>query len=565
MPQNVEINWDSSTTIESAHYPKDTLDRAKYAQYLTNFLASKGYDESAENDDKKRNYVLNLNSEWGSGKTYFLRRWAEDLKTHHPVVYVDAWQQDYSDDPLMTVISSMTKQLREQAGKTEDKTMFSVVGKAGGLFKALAPAIVGGVTKKFTGIDFAAVMNDAEEANAESELKDEDDKPLDMSAAASKAVQYMLDEHDGKAKAISALKESVCQWLEAVIGLTDKNYPAFVLIDELDRCRPSYAVEMLETIKHIFNIKGVVFVVATDTEQLQHAVKAVYGEGFDAGIYLGRFFDARYTLRETDYEQLLEVHCDLHKISMSGLSDSGLTVWPRCADKAEKGNDDTETKIDIEKRNLSAILRAFGLSAREAIQVMERLASTITNMRPGSAMNLYYLVILMCMKEKYPEFFTKLKNKTIFSGNSQSAWNTFAHNLFLGETVLEIHIDTNSFFTEFLENNGGMKIRRQSQYLPTDTTVTLSNYFYNIHGSMQSGFSRDNSFSGLMSANRGSSSRGEVLTINNIDNWLQYGCHWVEEDCVVKDEGSVSNSPIERVSFYDRYKDLVELSTALDV
>ncbi|OBU37623.1 NTPase KAP [Photobacterium phosphoreum] len=512
MPQNVEINWTSSTTIEGTHYPKDTLDRAKYAQYLTNFLASKGYEESAEYDDKKRNYVLNLNSEWGSGKTYFLRRWAENLKANHPVVYVDAWHQDYSDDPLMTVISSMTKQLREQAGKKEDKAMFSVVGKAGGLFKALAPAIVGGITKKFTGIDFAAVMNGAEGANAESELTDEDDKPLDMSAAASKAVQYMLDEHEGKAKAISALKESVSQWLEAVTSLTEKNFPAFVLIDELDRCRPSYAVEMLETIKHIFNIKGVVFVVATDTEQLQHAVKVVYGEGFDAAIYLGRFFDARYTLRENNYEQLLEVHCDLYKVSMSGLSDSGLTVWPRCADK---GNNDTGTKIDIEKRNLSAILRAFGLSAREAIQVMERLVSTITNMRSGSAMNLYYLVILMCMKEKHPEFFTKLKNKIIFSGNSQSSWNTFAHNLHLEETLLEIHIDTNSFLTEFIESNGSIKIRRQSQYLPTDTTVTISNFFFYIHSSMQNGFNRDNTYSQLMSANRG----GERRSFDDKQYW----------------------------------------------
>ncbi len=560
MSQNIEINWTSSATIEGSHYPKDTLDRAKYAQYLTNFLASKGYEESAEDDDKKRNYVLNLNSEWGSGKTYFLRRWAEALKANHPVVYVDAWQQDYSDDPLMTVISSMTKQLREQVGKKEDKTMFSVVGKAGGLFKALAPAIVGGVTKKFTGIDFAAVMNDAEGANAESELTDEDDKPLDMSAAASKAVQYMLDEHEGKAKAISALKESVSKWLEAVTNLTGKNYPAFVLIDELDRCRPSYAVEMLEAIKHIFNIKGVVFVVATDTEQLQHAVKVVYGSGFNAGLYLGRFFDARYTLRENNYEQLLEVHCDLYKISMSGLSDSGLTVWPRCADQ---GNNDTRTKIDIEKRNLSAILRAFGLSAREAIQVMERLVSTITNMRSGSAMNLYYLVILMCMKEKYPEFFTKLKDKIIFSNDSQSAWNTFTNNLHLDETLLEIHIDTDSFLTEFIESDGRTKIQKQSRYLPVDTTVTISKFFFYIHRSMLNGFNRDNTYSQLARANSGVSER--ALTIANIGNWLQYGCNWVEEDCLVKDEGDGRKIPIEQVSFYNRYKDLVELSTALDI
>lgn len=548
---NVEINWNSSTTIENTHYPKDTLNRAKYAQYLTNFLASKGYDESVD-DDKKRNYVLNLNSEWGSGKTYFLRRWAEDLKVYNPVIYVDAWQQDYSDDPLMTVISSITRQLREQAGRTEDKAMFSVAGKAGGLFKALAPAIVGGVTKKFTGIDFAAVMNDTEEANAESELKGEDDKPLDMSAAASKAVQYMLDEHDGKAKAISALKESVSQWIEAVISLTDKKYPAFIFIDELDRCRPSYAVEMLETIKHIFNIKGIVFVVATDTEQLQHAVKVIYGEGFDADVYLGRFFDARYTLRETNYEQLLEVHCNLNKISMSGLSDCGLKVWPRCG-----------TNIEVEKRNLSAILRAFRLSAREAIQVMERLTSTITNMRSGSAINLYYLVILMCMKEKHPEFFTKLTNRGTFSGKSNNEWSTFVYNLLLEDIVLEIYIDTDSFLTEFVEReNDVVSTRRPSKFQPTYVTIPLDLYFFCVHSAMQRESSQDNIYSELMRASKGSSARASALTVSNIDIWLQYGCLCVEEEYAKKSEGDTLTA---EVSFYERYKDLVELSTDLDV
>ena len=86
--------------------------------------------------------------------------------------------------------------------------------------------------------------------------------------------------------------------MEGAVGLSagELDYPAFILIDELDRCRPSYAVEMLETIKHIFDIPKVVFVLATDTEQLQHAIKVIYGEGFDAQSYLGRFFQRRYTL-----------------------------------------------------------------------------------------------------------------------------------------------------------------------------------------------------------------------------------------------------------------------------
>ncbi|MCU8469643.1 KAP family NTPase, partial [Vibrio vulnificus] len=403
MPSNVVINWSQPVDIDGAHYPKDTLNRAKYAQYLTNFLASKGYDDSREGEDKKRNYVLNLNSEWGSGKTYFLKRWAEDLKAHHPVIYVDAWQQDYSDDPLMTVISSIVSQLREQAGRDEGNAAISVIGKAGGLFKALAPAVVGGVTKKFTGIDFAAVMNDAEGASAESDIKDEDGNALDMSAAASKAVQYMLDEHEGKAKAISALKQSVSQWLEAVKGLTDKQYPAFVFIDELDRCRPSYAVEMLETIKHIFDIKGVVFVVATDTRQLQHAVRVVYGQGFDADIYLGRFFNTRYTLKKMPLKELLSVHCDLDKLSLNALSQKGIEIWPK------------PTDTDVHLDNLSIIYRALKLSERESIQITERLVSIVDNLGFERSLDVYYLAVLMCLKEKHFKLYDQLQHVPMMS------------------------------------------------------------------------------------------------------------------------------------------------------
>jgi len=71
--------------------------------------------------------------------------------------------------------------------------------------------------------------------------------------------------------------------------------PVFVLIDELDRCRPPYAIAMLERIKHLFEIPDVVFVVATDSEQLVHSIRAVYGQDFSGSRYLTRFFDLSYT------------------------------------------------------------------------------------------------------------------------------------------------------------------------------------------------------------------------------------------------------------------------------
>ncbi|HIF9399100.1 TPA: KAP family P-loop NTPase fold protein [Photobacterium damselae] len=550
MTTSVKIDWDEPIIIDNISYPKDTLERAKYAQYLTNHLVTKGYDESRDENNKKLSYVLNLNSVWGSGKTYFLKRWAEDLKKHHPVIYIDAWKQDYSDDPLMTVVSSITKQLREQAGKSEDKSFAKVTGKASGLFKALMPAIAGGLTKKVTGIDFVAVMNDLKESDLEliNNQPAPSSSPIDMSAVASKAVQYMLDEHEGKAKAISALKNNVNEWVDAVIGLTQKNHPAFIFIDELDRCRPNYAIEMLEIIKHIFNIKGVVFVVATDTEQLQHAVKVIYGEGFDASVYLGRFFDARYTLKETNYIQFLEVHCDLHSIAISTLNDKGINVWPK---------PDWTSGVDIEQRNLSSILRAFNLSARETTQVMERLTSTITNIPSGMPLNLYYLVILICIKEKKPDFWGKLENDDIVIGNAKNEWNSsISYQLHLYKHNLEINIDTNYFLTTFVEKKATASLERSSRYSPTKIKVNLQDYFKAIHTAMMNNVSSESIYESLArnNANIGYST-GEQLTKDNLINWLQYGTFVIENK---KSTATIS-------SLYSRYKDLVELSISLDI
>jgi hypothetical protein len=80
----------------------------------------------------------------------------------------------------------------------------------------------------------------------------------------------------------------------------------FVLVDELDRCRPPYAIALLERIKHLFDIDNVVFVVATDTKQLGHAIGAVYGGGFNSTRYLGRFFNRTYYFEEVERRQFVD-------------------------------------------------------------------------------------------------------------------------------------------------------------------------------------------------------------------------------------------------------------------
>ena len=377
MSERLTLDWSNPTTIDGEAFPQDTLGREKYAQFLTQFLKDQGYDPSTE---KKQKYVLNLNSEWGSGKTYLLKRWSKDLKPYFPVVYIDAWQQDYSDDPLMTVISSLINQLKEQAEIDEVISDFAVPKRVVGLLKAAAPALIKTFSKKYFG----------------------DENFIDLSEVAADAVTHLLDEHDEKSQAIIDLKDSVAQWVSFITdnSKSNKQYPAFIFIDELDRCRPSYAVEMLETIKHIFNIEGIVFVVATDTEQLQHAVKAIYGEGFDARLYLGRFFNSRFSLKEPDLKDFLEVHVDHTKLSGQKLAQLEVEIFPP--------NQDGKVTL----KNISVILDAFKVPPRTAIQITDRIIATLSNMQPNSKMDILMLTTLLSFQERNSEQFLKIVSES---------------------------------------------------------------------------------------------------------------------------------------------------------
>ncbi len=235
------IQWDGPGAIVGREDPlsADRLDRARYAEFLTNYLAAEG---------KQRNYVLNLNAEWGAGKTWFIKRWYMELKAHYPTVYIDAWQQDFSDDPLLTVISSIIEQLKEEAGSPQLSPYLST--KLASLLKATAPIVTKALFKKVSGINIDEVQ----------EVITADD--------AGKLVESLFQDTRKKTEAVQLLKHEIQQWVEAIIGKKKKQAPAFILIDELDRCRPSYAVETLETIKHILDIKGVVFVLATHVQDL---------------------------------------------------------------------------------------------------------------------------------------------------------------------------------------------------------------------------------------------------------------------------------------------------------
>ena len=91
----------------------------------------------------------------------------------------------------------------------------------------------------------------------------------------------LLADQKSLEQAIGDFKAGIERALEALAQAEAVTLPMFVFVDELDRCRPNFAIELLEGIKHLFGINGVCFVVATNMAQLSESVKAIYGVNFD--------------------------------------------------------------------------------------------------------------------------------------------------------------------------------------------------------------------------------------------------------------------------------------------
>lgn len=256
----------------------DVLDRKKEGDYLTKLLT--GHYERYKESDEPNTYVLNLHAEWGFGKTFFLKKWAEDLKkAGHPVVYFDAWQNDFCEHPLLAFLSKIKESLKIDE---KDKNLKE-------LGNLLETGFIG-ITNKLTGIN----LDKVEEKN--------------------KGAFAQLNDFKDTKKAIKAFKKGMISLVKDLTKEDSQKLPLFIIVDELDRCRPNFSIELLENIKHLFGVDGVYFVVATDTNQLACSVQALYGQNFDGRRYLQRFFDQEFTLPNPDNRQFAAFLFQKHKL-----------------------------------------------------------------------------------------------------------------------------------------------------------------------------------------------------------------------------------------------------------
>ena len=257
---------------ENALWKDDVLGRKKIAEALTELVRG-----------QSASLVISLSGGWGSGKTFFLKRWQKNLANEGFIsVYFNAWEDDFCDDPLVAIIGQLSETLTgkdgyKQIAKDTKEEIKSLLGQV----------IVNLIASK-TGTNIKELLK----------------KPTDD----------ILENYLSQKESKQALKKSLKKMSGKIYKETE-GQPLIFIIDELDRCRPLFAVELLERVKHIFEIEKIIFVFGINKGELCKSIQSIYGD-IDSDVYLRRFFDIGFSLPVVKQKEFFE-----YLINRYGLQD----------------------------------------------------------------------------------------------------------------------------------------------------------------------------------------------------------------------------------------------------
>ena len=221
-----------------------------------------------------------LDSRWGSGKTYFLSMWKNQIIANNMndrVVYYNAWEYDDCDSTLLPLIASIinntnsdeSDDLAYESAKQNERDK-DLIEYAKIVLKVVVSSSVKVASHKLLG-DNEKLVNIVNSSIDEIKKNTSD-------------MENMFDTFNTYFKCRNSLNE-VFEILKPSTG------KLWIFIDDLDRCKPEFALETLEDIKHFFNLHDIIFVFSIDIQQLINSVNKTYGLTVNANSYIRKFFD----------------------------------------------------------------------------------------------------------------------------------------------------------------------------------------------------------------------------------------------------------------------------------
>lgn len=388
-------------------FKHDLLDRKKPAEVLTHVVSS-----------FRGPGVVAIDAAWGTGKTTFLRMWSRKLRNDEfTIVEFNAWDTDFAADPFLALSTELQAGLESAAVDIPTDAKQGIKKWSKEILRHGVPElvrlavgsvpVVGAVSGRIT----ESVMDQFTESRVSS--------------------------YTATKQAVSGFRSALGRAAEAVFESSDTK-PLIVIIDELDRCRPTYAVELLETAKHLFSVDHVVFVLAINRPQLVHSICSLYGQGFDANTYLLRFIDAYIRLPTPNRDALVT-----RGLYIAGLSEASSKSKDRS----------TRMEASMVKETLAEILRMSSIDVRTVLQALHRLGLVVRSTPGNYPALLFSSALATVVLVHHEEICHKLSAgratdeeviNAVRSHCSVRDWNNSDETPFFEATIIRLIVDQSS-------------------------------------------------------------------------------------------------------------------------
>ncbi|KJS35422.1 MAG: hypothetical protein VR70_15940 [Rhodospirillaceae bacterium BRH_c57] len=358
---------------------KDIFGRKKMGEHLTNLV------KNLEGPT-----VMLLDAPWGAGKTTFVKMWRGHLKQAGiPSIYFDAFANDYQEDAFLALAAEVIA-AAEDLKLPEEKSLEAFKDKAVDAAKAvLKIGLRLGLRTVTAGVLSGNEIEEGNRAFSDALVTSTgDDAANSLDTILRKRLESPTADRLAFAsfgKALSDIASTMARNEEDA-----KKKPLVFIIDELDRCRPTFSLAVIERIKHFFSVDGVVFVIVTNVNQLEKSVTHTYGD-VDAKTYLQKFFHIKASLDAGD-------NLTQHGASIKYLNHLFRYVIPK-----DNGNRFSE---DI-KEMISMVAVARDLSLRAIERVCANVAIAIASTRNLSEAYSPIIGVLCVIKEVDGTLFAK--------------------------------------------------------------------------------------------------------------------------------------------------------------
>lgn len=324
------------------HFKEDVLDRENFVKHIIDLITVVS--------DNRKSCCFAIEGEWGSGKSFVLEKIQERLQVEQSeatgsdrffVARYDCWEYDYYEEPVVAIISLLSAAIDQYVNliPEESKTC---------LLKAAKNIITKALIK---------IVESKTDINVEEYIGDV------------KTEEKLYDQYFGFYDAVEKVREALKKIAQ--------DQTVVIIVDELDRCLPPYAIKVLERIHHIFNeMENIVVIIAMEKKQIENSLHQIYGAGMDVDQYLKKLISFSVKLDNGSARNFITKYADFTNLF------------------------DIQQKDEIEEF-LANITSGIDIRTQEKIfekaENMHRLAAASEKMNSEI---IAFEILVLCVKEK---------------------------------------------------------------------------------------------------------------------------------------------------------------------